>query len=153
MQAWRITRQRFADTAFFGNGAADFPGRWNDYDEPMVYCAGSLALAALELLVNIDPDEQRSDLVFIEAHVPDDSVHVLDPARLPGNWRRFPRPMELPDIGSHWLKSRASLAFVVPSAVIPLETLVLINPLHERVSELRLSAPVPFEFDTRLLGR
>ena len=52
--AWRIVRARFADSAFDGEGARRYGGRWNSRGTRMVYTAGSQALAALEMLVHLD---------------------------------------------------------------------------------------------------
>ena len=63
MQIWRICRERFADEAFSGTGARRFGGRWNSPGVPMVYASSSLALAAIELFVHLEPNQQPSDLV------------------------------------------------------------------------------------------
>lgn len=48
---WRLLTARFADTAFTGEGARLYGGRWNRKGVPMVYTAGSQSLATLEMLV------------------------------------------------------------------------------------------------------
>ena len=67
MQVWRICRARYADESFTGRGARRFGGRWNSPGVPMVYCSSSLALAAIELFVHIEPNLQPDDLVAIAA--------------------------------------------------------------------------------------
>jgi RES domain-containing protein len=47
---WRLTPLRHAREAFTGEGAASYGGRWNFPDTPLVYCAESRSLAALEVL-------------------------------------------------------------------------------------------------------
>jgi Uncharacterized conserved protein len=39
----------------------------------------------------------------------------------------------------------------VPSAVIPMESNILLNVTHSEFSSLKISKPRPFEFDRRLL--
>jgi hypothetical protein len=53
--AWRIVKERHATTAFSGDGAAQAGGRWNSRGIRVVYASGSLALAALETLVHLNP--------------------------------------------------------------------------------------------------
>jgi len=46
----------------------------------MVYASTSLALAAIETFVNLEPNLQPADLVSIEGEIPDDlEVGRLDP--------------------------------------------------------------------------
>jgi RES domain-containing protein len=46
---WRLLTARFAESAFSGEGARLYGGRWNHKGVPMVYTAGSQSLAMLEL--------------------------------------------------------------------------------------------------------
>ncbi len=51
--SWRIIKVSHIDSAFNGEGARIAGGRWNKIGTPMVYTAGSLALAALEIIVHL----------------------------------------------------------------------------------------------------
>jgi len=116
-----------------------------------VYCASSLSLAALEYFVHLDPDELPDDLVSIRASLPDHvAVEHVDRRGLPPDWRRSPGPDELRDIGSEWLDSMRTVALIVPSAVTPSETNILLNPRHPDIGKLARSAPEPFAFDRRM---
>ena len=50
---YRICKTKYAAMAFDGEGAFRFGGRWNARGTRMVYTAGSLALAAREMLVHL----------------------------------------------------------------------------------------------------
>ena len=116
-----------------------------------MYCAASLSLAALEYFVHLDPDELPDDLVSIRASLPDDvAVEHVARRSLPPDWRRSPGPDELRDIGSEWLDSMRTVALLVPSAVTPSETNMLLNPRHPDIGKLEQSAPEPFAFDHRM---
>jgi len=69
-RVFRICRERFAPEAFSGEGARRFGGRWSSRGVPMVYCSSSLALAAIELFVHLEPNLQPDDLVSIAATLP-----------------------------------------------------------------------------------
>ena len=56
---WRIVKEKHAATAFSGEGARIFEGRWNSTGVPVVYCSENLALAALEILVHAQPVTMR----------------------------------------------------------------------------------------------
>ena len=70
MRIWRICRARFAGEAFSGQGARRFGGRWNSPGVPIVYSSSSLALAAMELFVHLEPNQQPDDLVSIAGFLP-----------------------------------------------------------------------------------
>ena len=46
IEAVRLVLSKYAESAFDGQGARLFGGRWNSKGTPMVYAASSLALAA-----------------------------------------------------------------------------------------------------------
>ena len=72
---WRITTARFAATAFSGEGARRYGGRWNPPGCEVVYTAQSPALALLELMVQDDP--LRARYVLIPVTVPPDLQSTL----------------------------------------------------------------------------
>jgi len=41
----------------------------------------------------------------------------------------------------------------VPSAIVLRESNYMLNPYHNRFSEVDVGAPLAFEFDVRLLGK
>ena len=87
MRIWRICRERYAAEAFNGNGARLFGGRWNSPGTPMVYASSSLALAAIELFVHLEPNQQPADLVSVAALLPGgEPAQRLDPDQLPATW-------------------------------------------------------------------
>lgn len=151
MIAWRICKARRAKTAFDGTGARLFPGRWNDPGVPLVYCAGSLALACLEVFVHLDPDELPDDLVSIRVEIPGDvRVEDVDVRALPRGWRRTPGPAALRAIGTDWVARASSVALRVPSAIIPEEHNVLLNPRHADMARVVTGLPRKFAFDPRM---
>src|ERR1700730_17641094 len=71
MQFWRICRRRYAAEAASGEGARLYGGRWNSRGLRVVYASTSLALAAIETFVNLEPNQMPSDLMSIEGLIPD----------------------------------------------------------------------------------
>jgi RES domain-containing protein len=71
MRALRIVKKRHALTAFSGDGARAYGGRWNFPGVPMVYAAQSRALAALESLAHFGGAERRMQFVTYEIEIPD----------------------------------------------------------------------------------
>lgn len=152
MRVWRLTRAPFANAPFDGTGPARGGGRWNSRGVRLAYASSSRALAMLEVLVHVTRANAPADFVFIEADLPNDAIVGLDIARLPGDWRAEPPPASLRTIGDSWVRSNTSLALRVPSAIVPEEYNLLVNPLHGRFTDVRIvGAPQLAILDPRLL--
>jgi RES domain-containing protein len=152
MQVWRLCRAIHADGAFSGEGARRFGGRWNTRGVPMVYCSASLALAAIELFVHLDPSQAPDDLVSIAATLPEgEPARTIKHDELPPEWWADPSASRV--LGDAWIRSGASLALRVPSVPIHSEWNVLLNPLHAGMAKLAVDSPQPFVFDARMFAR
>lgn len=151
MRAWRITSRKYAHAAFTGEGAARSPGRWNRLGVPVVYLAEHLSTGILEVLVHVDDRAHLAAFVAIEVEIPD--PHVEELSELPPDWRQLPEPYpeSTQRLGSEWALSLRSLALRVPSAVVPKEFNLLLNPRHPAMSEVRVGQPQPLFLDPRLL--
>lgn len=147
---WRLLTSRFAATAFSGEGARLYGGRWNSKGVPVVYTAGSQSLAVLEMLVQDDP--LRARYIVIPATLPKAlKVERLTDEQLPAGWRDIAARDLTQALGDEWLKRGSSAVLAVPSAVIPAETNYLINPLHPAFGKIEIGAPQDFLTDPRLL--
>ena len=152
MRVWRICRKPYVNTALDGIGGMYTSGRWHSKGNPIVYTASSAALAALEVLVHVDPLTAPADLRLLAIELPDDlSIEVIEPITLPQGWHSVPAPAALQTIGSSWLTSGRTAALNVPSAVITVERNFLLNPRHPEVQRVRILSDEAFSFDTRLL--
>ncbi len=151
MIAWRLTRRKYAATAFDGAGARRSGGRWNSKGTAVAYASEHLSLAALEYLVHVDVEDVPADLVAIRIDLADDFVRALDAKRLPKDWRAEPAPAALAELGDEWHRSRGSLALRVPSAIVPVEFNLVVNPEMSELARCRISPPEPFVYDARLL--
>lgn len=56
MILWRIAAdtRRYAADDLSGGGAAAYPGRWNDEQQPVLYTAPTIAIAVLETAAHLD---------------------------------------------------------------------------------------------------
>lgn len=147
---WRLCAAKYATTAFDGEGARRFGGRWSSARLSAVYCSESRALAMLEVLAHVDSPATLAlqSWVLIPATLPLDGIEK--PPRFPPSWRRFPHSPETQHIGDAWIRARRTVALRVPSAVVPGEFNYVINPLHPDFSRLAIGPPEPFAFDPRL---
>jgi RES domain-containing protein len=148
--AWRIVKRKRSRTAFSGEGARQYGGRWNSRGVPMAYTAASQSLAALEMVVHLDSSELLHHYVVFEVGIDESLIEKLDRARLPRNWRADPPPAKVRELGNAWAKSCTSAVLQVPSATLPAENNFLLNPRHPDFPKLVIGKPSAFQFDPRL---
>jgi RES domain-containing protein len=116
-----------------------------------VYTSGTLSLAVLEYFVHLDAAQAPADLVAVPADIPDAVSRTrLELKALPRNWRRYPAPHALADLGTRWADAANTAMLVVPSAVIPGESNYVLNPRHPDFAKIRIGPPQPFRFDPRM---
>lgn len=146
MRLWRLTKPQYAP-GLDDEGARLAGGRWNSLGQPMVYCASSLALAAMEVLVHLPPAMRRRGalppLLAVALDVPD---ALITGSGIPSGLIEA----ESRALGNAWLLSVSSLDLMVPSRVIPLERNVLLNPRHPEIASVKVALTEPFVFDDRL---
>jgi len=150
LTVWRIVKAKFVANAFDGEDARLFGGRWNSKGTPMIYTAGSQALAALEMLVHLEASELFKHYRLIPVTFNESMMKTLDRATLPANWNRRPIPAVIRAIGDAWIASVESVFLQVPSVVVPGESNYLLNPIHPDFTKLYIGDPQPFRFDRRL---
>ncbi len=147
---WRITTARFAKTAFSGEGARLYGGRWNSKGYEVVYTAESQSLALLELMVQDDP--LRAHYVLIPAQLPSDLPETrIDVDELPDDWRTLGSRDVLQACGLDWLEGGRTAVLNVPSAVVPAERNYLLNPRHPGFSRILIGEAYSLQTDIRLL--
>jgi RES domain-containing protein len=154
--AWRVCPAVHAATglnAFSGIGSRLYGGRWNSKGVTVAYGSATLSLAALEFLVHADARLLRTvDLVSCDASWPESlDVEVLAASSLPSRWRNTPPPLALATLGDRWVRERRSAILLVPSALVPSEKNVLINPAHPEARRITYGGPARFSYDPRLL--
>jgi RES domain-containing protein len=151
LSLWRIVKAKHAASAFDGEGARRYGGRWNPRGTPVVYLGGTLSLAALETFVHLAPEDARLALVAIEVVVPDSvKITELPTKALPTDWRNEPPPHATQAIGLDWAKRNETALLRVPSIIVPREFNYLLNPSHRDFTKLKIHPPVPFGFDSRM---
>jgi RES domain-containing protein len=147
---WRLCTEQYGASAFDGEGARLFGGRWSPPGISLAYCAESRSLAVLEVLANLDAPASVSlrSWVFVSAEIPLDCIEK--PERFPVTWRQFPHARETQLFGRAWAREGRSAALRVPSAVVGGEFNYLLNPAHPDFARITIGQPEAFAFDPRL---
>lgn len=150
MRAWRISKaKRAADLS--GMGAALEGGRWNDADVAAVYLGLSPAICCLETFVH-QTRRPVFPMKLAELELPDEPELYLEPDmdELPIGWASLPADRPSMAFGTAWLQSGSHLGLIVPSAVLPLERNIVLNPRHPAMERVRIRRVMDFTYDERM---
>lgn len=150
LKIYRIAKAKYISD-LSGEGARLYGGRWNKAGYGMLYCSSYLSLSVLELLVHLDYRFINDAFRFIEIDLPDNlKISKVPSSILKQEWRQNPPLALTQNYGSDWLASNKSLALRVPSAVLPNEYNILLNPNHEDFKLITISKKYKLDIDARV---
>ncbi len=150
MEIYRIAKAEFIQD-LSGVGARMFGARWHLQGTGIIYTSESRALAAMEYIVHLPisiiPDDLKIAVISIPDNITPNDISISD---LRGS---YPAPESLALLGTNWAKSKRSLLLRVPSAIVPHEYNILINPAHSDMNLVKIETIEDFEYDSRILER
>lgn len=153
MKLYRLCKAAYGHD-LSGKGAAEFGGRWNSKGVAVLYTATSPALCVAEMVVHLPLGITPSGFVMLSFELEEPFPgRVISPAELPQDWNSYPHPEATQRIGDRFIREQQYLALMAPSAVVPSDHLVLLNPAHQDFSRLRQTCQQEFRFDERLFTR
>ncbi len=148
MQVYRISKNTYAKTL----RASGKENRWNSEGTFVIYCASSLCLACLEVVVNTSGKlliNQNFSSIIIE--IPEKiAATVIDINTLLVNWKEAEQKNYTLKIGDEWYVGQETLLLQVPSAIISREVNYIINTEHPDFSKVFISEIDSFMFDRRI---
>jgi RES domain-containing protein len=147
---WRIAKEKHARSAFSGEGARIFEGRWNSAGVRMVYCSEHLSLAALEILVHTQPVTIRDKFRVFRVSWGGKMMATIDLKELPKGWNAQPPSSSSKNIGDEWVRSGRSVVLAVPTVIVPSERTFLLNPKHRDFGKIKIKDTGSFYLDPRL---
>lgn len=148
--AWRLTKTRYLETAWDGEGARRSGGRWNSPGTAVVYLSATLSLALVEVLVHLSSGVLPA-YTAVPVEFDDSLAEGLRAEELPARWKHHPALPETRVIGDDWVRDARSAVLRVPSVVVPVEFNYVVNPAHRDFARVRIGAAMPFPFDPRLV--
>ena len=153
MKIYRIAKTQYLED-LSGEGARLYGGRWNKRGYSMLYFSESLSLAVLEILVHMNFEYLNADFKYLEADIPDVLIkQKLKPESMESHWRSNPPSLNTQNLGTNWLHSKKSLAMQVPSAVLPQQYNILVNPRHKNISQLKITKTGVLNVDSRVFEK
>ena len=151
MRLFRIAKRQYIED-FSGEGARLYGGRWNKAGTKMLYLSSTLSLSVLEILVHFNQDYAPNDLYYAELELADKFINTkTDFSELKEHLRDNPPHYSTQKFGTEWVKFNKDLAMTVPSAILPTEQNILINPKHKDIGELKLIGIEVLQLDMRLV--
>ena len=151
LTTWRIVEAKYKNKALTGDGARLYGGRWNSKGIAVIYTAGSLALAFIEMVVNLPSPKLLEAYVRIPVYFTTDLVENLPSSKYPKNWSSRPIAPSTKAIGDRWVKQQRSAVLKVPSIVVPEEFNYLLNPAHPDFVKIEIGRPMVYHLDPRLV--
>lgn len=151
MLAWRIARTRYALDRR-GTGGLLEGGRWHRVGQPVIYAGLTVEIAVLEKLANIGT-HYPVDLDLVAITLPDDDTlyeRHTRLAKLPVGWDAIPAGNASIEFGAEFLRSGRALGMIVPSAIVPEASNIVINPRHKKFAKVKIESRRAFKFDQRL---
>lgn len=136
-----------------GAGAAMFPGRWNVAGQMVIYAAPTLAMAVLETVAHVNSKGLPLDRYVIEIDVPAavwKARRVIKKNALPGGWEAIPHGLASTSTGDAWYKAGNEALLELPSAIIPEETIILINAAHPDSQKIKATSTRLFQYNVVL---
>jgi len=135
-----------------GLGAFLEGGRWNSEGVHALYTSENPSLAMLELLVHLDPEEMPPGMYLMDISLSrSPPILQLADADLPDDWRE-PDNLYLRSLGDRHLREGRYLGLKVPSAVMPSQYNIVLNPQHPSFGRcVRVEKVSPLALDRRLL--
>jgi len=152
MRLFRIAREKYIDD-LSGQGAKLYGGRWNKKGTEMLYFSIQLSLCVLEVLVHFNSSLMPKDLWYLEIELEDDYISKMPSLKkISEHLRDNPPHYSTMEFGSQWIEKNKSCALLVPSAILPLEKNVIINPNHLDWTKHKVIKKGLLELDSRVIN-
>jgi RES domain-containing protein len=148
MKVYRIASCNYIQD-LSGYGAFLNGGRWNSEGVYALYTASTASLAMLEILAHFQK-MPKVGFCLMCLDIPDDSMLDIDVQRLPLDWNLYPAPQVLQGIGDKYLRDGKYLAIRLPSALLPEDKVILLNPKHPQFQFVKVDYSRAIEIDKRL---
>lgn len=152
MRIYRIAKSEYADD-LSGVGAQLYGGRWNPKGFPMVYTACSISLAILEYMAHNFHLMPSLELALVTIEIDKKAlIEEIGTETLPKRWSHPSQDQKFTQgLGAEFIKSKRAYALKVPSAIVPQEYNLLLNPHSDIHIKTKIIETIsPFQVDQRL---
>lgn len=146
--AYRIGALNGKHPLYGDEGSRFYPGRWNKWSSPIVYCSQHYSTQILEKLV-LANGVMPTDLHFITIIIPKGICYEkFQTAAHPGWDGESQRICQ--EFGDKWVRERRSTILFVPSIPARFGTNILVNLAHDASKAITYERPKPISWDDQL---
>ena len=126
-----------------------FGGRWNPPGVAVLYTAQYISLSILEILVRANKKTSPDSYTLISLEIPDNGIHQVQVKKLKSGWQHDLKYTQ--EIGEDFLNENQSFCIKVPSAIVPQENNLLLNPVHADFKRVKIISTELLQLDKRLI--
>jgi len=148
MIVYRITNEAYKKD-ISGNGAALYGSRWNSKGIHLLYTSQSISLSILESLVHLKRKEIPPTQYLLHIEIPEEKEPAeISYKKIKNGWQEDLKYSQW--MGDQFIQNKQNLFLKVPSVLVPQESNVLLNPLHQEYKKVKIIAAELLELDKRL---
>jgi RES domain-containing protein len=133
-----------------GYGAELSGGRWNSKGTPLLYTCVSQSLCVLEIAVRLSVIDVPDGLKLVTIKIKDSIIGKVEEKQLPKDWQKFPHLRATQIFGDELISTSKNKAFLIPSAIVPAEHNLIVNPKNITKKEIEIVSIDDFYIDERL---
>jgi RES domain-containing protein len=136
-----------------GEGNRIMGARWNSPGHGVVYTCANLSLSVLEAYVHIPASLRRTlpDFEAVRLSIPDDGgTTEIGIGEFEAMLSAADPHAACRAAGDRWIAEGQNLILAAPSAIVPEEQNVMLNPAHPHMRDVAIVSRRRFHFDTRL---
>jgi RES domain-containing protein len=151
-RVWRIatdTPEYDADD-LSGAGAKATGGRWNRAGTAMLYASENIALACLETFIHLRAGGLPLNRYLVQVDIPEALWSGATRSVPAVGWDAIPTGRVNLDAGDAWAAGCRTAVMLIPSAIVPEERNVLINPLHPDAKSIKAKRIRKWTYDGRM---
>jgi RES domain-containing protein len=148
MIVFRISNELYKND-ISGEGAALNGSRWNSKRTRILYTGEYISLVILESLVHLRSLDVPERQYLLQIELPDSELAEIKESKLKDQWQQHPNYTQW--MGDQFVLANQSLILKVPSAIVPQEHNLLVNPLHAEFKKVKVIKTELLELDKRLL--
>jgi RES domain-containing protein len=151
-RVWRIATDTpdYGADDLGGVGAKATGGRWNRAGTAMVYCSENIALACLETFVHLRAGGLPLNRYLVQVDIPEALWSAAAHPVPAVGWDAIPTGRVSLDAGDAWAAACRTAVMRIPSAIVPEERNVLINPLHPDAKSIKAKRIRKWTYDGRM---
>lgn len=150
MIVYRLANIKYKGSTMSGIGAEKVGGRWNEIGTRAVYCSENISLALLEYYIHSENIANLPGEILVAKIEFPDTFKIEEINELPEDWNQYPYASKTTSVFTDLARDRSFFALRVPSAIVGLESNIILNPLYKEFGKVEIIEFLPLPIHERL---